>query len=84
MHKYSDSEAMPFKFRITFPGNQQVTLCALTKTEADDMVRALTVLRADYVIVGRRWIECSLGLTAESHEILDRLIPVREQALECS
>ena len=43
---------MPYFFKISFPGNPIVTLCAATKTEADDMERALITLKADYVIVG--------------------------------
>ena len=46
LHKYSDDHVMPYNFRIAFPGNQRVTLCAFTKNESDDVERALIALQA--------------------------------------
>jgi len=67
---------MPHTFKITFPGNQRATLCAQTRTEADVMGRALTELKADFVIVGPTWIGGSFGMTPDAHQALDRLAPV--------
>jgi hypothetical protein len=45
---------LPYTFQIAFPGGQRATLCALTKAQADAMERALTTLRAEYMIIGPR------------------------------
>ena len=66
---------MPYSFKISFPSNPIVTLCAPTKTEADNMERALITLQADYVIVGPNSIGGSFQMTPVAHQILDRLAP---------
>jgi hypothetical protein len=66
---------MPYSFKISFPSNPIVTLCAATKTEADNMERALITLQADYVIVGPNSIGGSFQMTPVAHQVLDRLAP---------
>jgi hypothetical protein len=66
---------MPYAFRIAFPGNPTVTLCAATKAEADDMERALITLGADYVFRTRNWVGGSFKMTPATHDVLDRLAP---------
>jgi hypothetical protein len=68
---------MAYNFKITFPGGQRVTLSVLSQTEADDMERALIVLKADYVIKGPKWIGGSFQMTPAAHEVLDRMAPVQ-------
>jgi hypothetical protein len=68
---------MPYSFKISFPSNPIVTLCAATKDEADNMERALITLQADYVIVGPEWIGGSFQMTPAAHQSLDRLAPLQ-------
>ena len=68
---------MQYSFKISFPGNPIVTLCAATKNEADDMERALITLKSDYVIVGPEWIGGSFQMTPAAHQSLDRVAPLR-------
>lgn len=75
---------MPYEFKITFPGNQRVTLCATTKNESDDVERALITLNVDYVIVGPRWIGGSFRMTPAAHDALDRLFPVKRSGSDLS
>lgn len=70
---------MAYEFRITFPGNQRVTLCAATENESDDMERALSALNADYVLVAPNWIGGSFQMTPAAHEALDRLAPLQRR-----
>src|ERR1035438_9544360 len=66
---------MPYSFKISFPSNPIVTLCARTKNEADNMERALITLQADYVIVGPNSIGGSFRMDPAAHQALDRLAP---------
>jgi hypothetical protein len=69
---------MPYSFKIVFPSNPIVTLCAPTKNEADNMERALITLQADYVIVGPNSIGGSFQMNPAAHQVLDRLAPRQE------
>ena len=58
-------------------------MCAATKTEADNMERALITLQADYVIVGPNSIGGSFQMTPVAHQVLDRLAPRQRSAPLC-
>jgi hypothetical protein len=66
---------MSYSFKISFPSNPIVTLCAANKNEADNMESALITLQADYVIVGPNSIGGSFQMTPVAHQVLDRLAP---------
>ena len=67
---------MPYTFKIAFPGSQNVTLRASSKTDADVMELALGRLNADYVIEGPEWIGGSFRMTPAAHRALERFAPV--------
>jgi hypothetical protein len=47
---------MPHTFKIAFPGSQNMTLRASSRTEADVMELALGTLNADYAVEESEWI----------------------------
>ena len=67
---------MPYTFKISFPDGQRATLCAQSKTDADDIARALIAKNADFVIETRKWIGGSLRMTPAAYEALERLARV--------